>query len=131
MGTQVPRQRDPQGEPNRPRSTSAFFDPMLRAYVTEYALRQRENDAKATEASNKWEARKAWLTLYIERNRHLYQTDTAKRDKFKGDYELQDAMDSWSWHAREAARCHDAIETTLRMAELSERYPMPPQQRPR
>lgn len=126
--TTIPGPRGPHTD--RTRSTSAFLDPMLRAYVHEYAKRQRESDAKATEASNKWEARKAWLIAYMERNSHLYKTDTAKRNKVSNDYELNDAMDAWSWHAREAARCHDAIETALRMAELSERYPMPPQRRP-
>lgn len=127
--TAVPRPRGPQDQPTR--STSAYLDPMLRAYVFEYAERQRQQDAKATAASNKWEARKAWLNAYMDRNKHLYQTETSRRNKTDADYELKDAMEAWSWHTREAARCHDAIETTLRMAELSERYPMPPQRRSR
>lgn len=120
----APTQRRPQPRPHGP-----FTDPLLRAYVTEYAARQRENDEKATDASNRWLRRKAWLTAYMERNAHLYQTETARRNKMKDDYELNDAMDAWSWHTREAARCHDAIETALRMADLAERFPVPSQRR--
>lgn len=121
----APQQRKPQPHP-RPHPQSPFLDPRLRAYVTEYADRQRENDAKATEASNRWLARKAWLVAFMEQNAHLYQTETARRDKLANDYALNDAMDAWSWHMREAARCHDAVETALRMADLAERFPTTP-----
>lgn len=116
--TSAPRARGPQ--PTRP-LRSAFDDPLLQAFCKEYAARQAENDVKATDASNRWLRRKAWLTAYMERNAHLYGTEHARREKFKIDWELNDAMDAWSWHTREAARCHAAIETKLRMAELNDR----------
>lgn len=117
----APPPRRPQAEGSHQRQRpSAFDDPRFRAYVSEYAARQRENDAKATEASNRWLARKAFLTDYMEQNPHLYGTETAKRQKCRDDYVLNDAMDAWSWHMREAARCHDAIETAVTMARLAD-----------
>lgn len=115
--TSAPRPRGPQ--PTRP-LRSAFDDPLLQAFVNEYADRQAENDVKATEASNRWMRRKAFLVAYLERNAHAY-SELQARKKMTDDYELNDAMDAWSWHAREAARCHAAIETKLRMADLYDR----------
>lgn len=112
----APSQRRPQPGPRR----SALQDPLLRAYITEYAARARENDQKATEASNRWLARKAYLVAFMARNEHLYQTETAQRQKLAGDYALNDAMDAWSWHMREAARCHAAIDTAIKMAKLAD-----------
>lgn len=121
--TTAPRQRGQQAESQRP---SAFYDPRLRAYLHEYHARQRENDEKATEASNRWLRRKAFLVAYMAQNPHLYGTEAAQREKMANDWALNDAMDSWSWHQREAARCHAAIESAIRMAELSDRYPRRP-----
>lgn len=113
----TPQQRDPGWRPGQ----SAFDDPKFRAYVSEYAARQAENDHRATEASNRWLKRKAWLEAYIKANEFLYQSEKAKRDKVANDWELSDAMDAWKWHGAEAQRCHNAIQTKFRMAELSDR----------
>lgn len=107
----APRPRSPQPGPLR----SAFDDPRLRAYLQEYAKRQRENDDKATEASNRWLKRKAYLTAYCAQAGY---SEHSTREKAKGDWELNDAMDAWSWHMREAARCHAAIDTAIKMAKL-------------
>lgn len=114
--------RKPSPTPHQRRAPlrSAFDDPLFRAYVTEYADRQAENDAKATEASNRWLRRKAYLASYLERNAHVY-SELQARQKMSEDWALSDAMDAWGWHAREAARCHAAIETKFRMAQLSDR----------
>lgn len=118
-----PRQRPKAGEAES-KAPSAFQDPMVRAYLAEYYERQRENDEKATEASNRWLSRKAYLVAYMARNPHLYGSEAAQRDKMANDWSLNDAMDAWSWHTREAARCHAAIESTIRMAQLRDAYPM-------
>lgn len=110
---ETPRQRRPQPGP-RP---SALQDPLLRAYITEYSERQRENDAKATEASNRWLRRKTFLVAYCAKNNY---SEHAARQKYRDDYELSDAMDAWSWHMREAARCHAAVDTAIKMAKLAD-----------
>lgn len=113
--TNAPRPRGPQ-----PTRRSAFEDPRLHAFVKEYGDRQAENDVAATEASNRWLRRKAFLVAYLRQNAHAY-SEIQARQKVADDWELNDAMDAWSWHAREAARCHAAIETKLRRAELHDR----------
>lgn len=115
----TPQPRSPQASRPRP-IRSAFEDPRLHAFVKEYGDRQDENDVKATEASNRWLRRKAYLTAYLERNAHAY-SELQRRQKVSDDWELRDAMDAWSWHTREAARCHAAIETKLRRADLYDR----------
>lgn len=88
-----------------------------RVYIINYRDRQRDANKKATEASNRWQERKAWLKAYaIENNYDL--TEKPYRDLMTNDWQLKDAMDDWKWFAGEASRCHDAIDTELKVSEV-------------
>ena len=79
-------------------------------------IRYQEQTDKAESASKVWEARKAWLESYIKANIANYQGVDARRRKIKGDEKLNDAMDRYNWHQREAGRLLGMIqmETVLR-----------------
>lgn len=79
-------------------------------YIYRYWTRQRRSNRLATEASNAWHARSNELDEICALNGIYGQ---AKRDKRKNDWDLNDAMDKWSWHEREAKRCAAAIQTEI------------------
>lgn len=68
---------------------------------------------KAGAASLKWEKRKQWLNDYMAANAANYASEKSRRDKTMGDWVLQDAMDTWNWHRREANRLAQLIQTEL------------------
>lgn len=84
--------------------------PEQKAYVSLYAARLRKSNRKATEAANKWEARKKWLTEVYGPQRGYNLKGKDFRDLCTHDWKLIDAMDEWSWHEREAKRCLAAIQ---------------------
>lgn len=81
-----------------------------RAYITLYWHRMRKSNEEATHASNKWQERNAFLKEYCRVNQY---TEHQTREKMRLDYALNDAMDAWSWHTREAARCESVIAMEL------------------
>lgn len=90
------------------------MDLMTDAQITKLVLRIRHHNNIAQNASLAWQARKQYLKAYIKKNIGVYQSDAARREKVKGDWELQDHMDEWNWHRREAARL-----TTMLMMEMA------------
>lgn len=84
------------------------------AYIVMYHARMRKHNKKATEESGKWEARKAVLEA-----RALVTGWDLDSQKFRTlcdqDNALNDALQAWSWHEREAKRCATVIEVEERM----------------
>jgi hypothetical protein len=104
-------------------TTVPFMRPDQREYVEAMFARQRKCNADATEASNLWQQRSAWLDAYCDRNNY---NENSKRDKRKLDWALNDAYDKWSWNEREARRCHDAIQSVWLMIQLTGNAPAAP-----
>lgn len=99
-------------------------DPARLAYIDMYYARKRKQDHKATEASNRWEARKAHLVQRAIRTG--WDLDGTKfRDFCDQDPALNDAMQAWSWHERESKRCEGVIRTELLMEAMRQAMPEP------
>lgn len=90
------------------------------AYIHLYYERKRKQDRLASEASDRWEARKAVLTQRaLSTTAPGWELDGTKfRETCDKDYALNDAMAAWSWHERESKRCESAIRTELVMEAL-------------
>lgn len=87
------------------------------AYIHLYYERKRKSDRLATDASNKWEARKVRLTERAIASG--WDLDGTKfRETCAKDYALNDAMDAWSWHERESKRCEGVIRTEFLMEAM-------------
>ena len=87
------------------------------AYIHLYYERKRKQDKLAQEASNKWEARKAHLVQRAMMSGWDLE-GTKFRETCDKDYALNDAMQAWSWHEREARRCKGVIETEMLMEAM-------------
>jgi len=86
-------------------------------------MRQLEyRSLQAERASEKWEKRKAQLERYCDRNKY---TEEQKRNKFRIDWDLNDAMDSWNWNRREANRIAQFILAEKAFRDMIGRDAMP------
>lgn len=86
------------------------LDIATREYINLYWAKKRKHDKLATAASNKWTNRKGYVTAYCK---HHGYSEFQTREKVRIDWVLNDAMDAWSWHTREAARCSEVITAEL------------------
>lgn len=100
------------------------------AYIHLYYERKRKSDRQATEASNRWEARKAHLVQRAIASG--WDLDGTKfRETCAADYALNDHFDKWSWHERESKRCLGVIESELMMEAMLQATPQRPSPAPR
>lgn len=88
------------------------------AYIHLYYERKRKSDRLATDASNKWEARKAVLVTRCHATPGWTTDSKQFRDLCDKDYMLSDAMEAWSWHERESKRCEGVIRTEFLMEAM-------------
>lgn len=87
-----------------------MMNPERQEYIMGMYQRQRKSNEAATVASNAWMRRKDYLSRYCEANRY---TEEQTRQKMTIDWALNDALDRWNWHRREANRCAMAIQTEV------------------
>lgn len=91
-------------------------NPELKAIV----LKIRHHNTVAHNASLRWQQRKAWLKEYLKVNAFNYQSEGAKRRKVQEDWDLEDAMNEWNWHRREAGRLSQIVLVELALRGQSQ-----------
>ena len=74
----------------------------LKVLNTVWMERMLYHSEEAILASNKWQAAKQRVTEYIATNKQNFPSAEQRRDKYKLDWGMQDAMDAWSWHERQS-----------------------------
>lgn len=83
--------------------------------LRELSFRLEQATRKADVASQQWEERRDYLTDYCAINGY---TEEQRRSKFKIDWKLNDAMDAWNWHRREANRIAQLILAEKALREM-------------
>lgn len=95
------------------------FRPVTDNVLNAWAWRLNEMHVLATQANEKWRARKAELLDHIARHPNAYRDDASKRDKLMYDWELNDEMDNWNWYRREELRIATRIAAEYQLRELT------------
>lgn len=87
--------------------------------LLDMAARMRHHNQLAQKGSDLWQARKDLLAEHIQMHPANYRDPTRIREKYKEDQKLQDHMDYWNWHRREALRLATAIQTEYQLRSMN------------